>query len=168
MTITALSQWSSTPGNNVDINGVNLVEGQTQISQMNNAIRELMAQVAAAGLSLVGVKSSDIASATTTDLSTRTGNFVDITGTTTITGFGTVTAGALVFVRFTGVLTLTYNATSLILPGSANITTAANDTALLVSLGSGNWQCVAFNRRAGPVVDASGNITFTGTVTAGS
>jgi hypothetical protein len=41
--------------------------------------------------------------------------------------------------RFSGALTLTYNATSLILPGAANITTAAGDTLEAVSLGSGNW-----------------------------
>jgi hypothetical protein len=95
------------------------------------------------------VKGADIASATTTDLSTATGQFINITGTTTITGFGTVAEGRWVIAKFTGALTLTYNATSLILPGLANITTAANDVAFLMSLGSGNWQCAFFQRASG-------------------
>jgi hypothetical protein len=162
-----LAEWSETPASNTTLGAIGLDGASMLPSQVDNAIRELMAQVASAGLGLVGIKSADIASATP-DLSTRTGNFVDITGTTAITALGTETAGALVLVRFTGVLTLTYNATSLILPGSANITTAANDVAILMSLGSGNWQCVHYQRRAGPVVDHNGNITFTGTITAGS
>ena len=41
---------------------------------------------------------------------------------------------------------LTHNATSLILPGGANISTAAADTAIMVSEGSGNWRCLAYQR----------------------
>jgi hypothetical protein len=89
-------------------------------------------------------QSSAIASATTTDLSTATGEYVSITGTTTITAFGTVSAGATRILNFAGILTLTYNATSLIIPGSANITTAAGDIAVVRSLGSGNWVVQAY------------------------
>lgn len=87
---------------------------------------------------------ADIASATTTDIGAATGNYINITGTTTITGFGTVQAGTIRYVNFTGALTLTYNATSMILPGLANITTSAGDTATFVSLGSGNWKCLEY------------------------
>lgn len=100
----------------------------------------------------IGRKGADIASATTTDLSVATGDYVDITGTTTITGFGTVAAGVMRTVRFTGALTLTHNATSLILPGAANITTAANDTAIFRSLGSGNWLCISYKKADGTAV----------------
>jgi hypothetical protein len=62
-----------------------------------------------------------------------------LTGTTTITAFDTVNAGITRRVRFDDALTLTHNGTSLILPGAANITTAADDTMVVVSLGSGNW-----------------------------
>lgn len=104
-------------------------------------------------------KGSDIASATTTDLSTATGNVVDITGTTTITGFGTLQSGSVMFLRFTGALLLTHNATSLILPTGANITTAAGDEAIMVSLGSGNWRCANFQRKDGSALlsNQSGN-----------
>ena len=94
-------------------------------------------------------KGADIASATTTDIGAATGNYLDVTGTTTITGLGTVQAGTRRTVTFTGILTLTHNATSLILPTAANITTAAGDVATFVSLGSGNWKCVVFQRATG-------------------
>jgi hypothetical protein len=45
---------------------------------------------------------------------------------------------------FAGALTFTHNATSLILPGAANITTAAGDVAWVESLGSGNWRCLVY------------------------
>jgi hypothetical protein len=99
-------------------------------------------------------KGTDIASAATTDLATATGNFVDVTGTTSITALGTLAAGVERTVRFTGILTLTYNATSLILPTAANITTAAGDVARFRSLGSGNWVCVAYQRASGQALAA--------------
>lgn len=91
-------------------------------------------------------KGVDIASATTTDIGAATGNYVIVTGTVTITGLGTVQAGTRRIVKFTGALTLTHNATSLILPGGANITTVNGDVAVFVSLGSGNWQCVNYQK----------------------
>ncbi len=94
---------------------------------------EIPAKVSKAGDNMTGLfkeaQGADIASATTTDLSAATGNSVKITGTTTITGFGTVQAGTTMKLTFTGILTLTYNATSLILPNAgANTTTAAGDS----------------------------------------
>lgn len=92
-------------------------------------------------------QSTNIASATTTDLSTATGNSVTITGTTTITGLGTVQAGTTIKATFSGILTLTHNATSLILPNATtDITTAVGDSAIFVSLGSGNWKCINYTR----------------------
>lgn len=98
------------------------------------------------------VKGSNIASATTTDIGAATGNFVDVTGTTTITGLGTIRAGVERTVRFTGALTLTHNATSLILPGGANITTANGDVATFRSLGSGNWVCTCYQKASGSAI----------------
>lgn len=85
-----------------------------------------------------------IASAATTDIGAATGNLVEVTGTTTITGLGIAQAGARRVVRFVGILTLTHNAASLILPGAANITTVPGDTATFISLGGGNWVCVDY------------------------
>jgi hypothetical protein len=90
-----------------------------------------------------------MASASTVDLSTADGYYIQITGTTTITALGTESAGIQYLLRFAGILTFSYNATSLILPGAANITTAAGDMALMISEGSGNWRCVNYMRASG-------------------
>lgn len=83
---------------------------------------------------MVTRKGADVASATTTTIWTSDGWMLDVTGTTTITSFGTASrAGEWRMVRFTGALTLT-NGANLILPGSANITTANGDFALVLAL----------------------------------
>lgn len=98
---------------------------------------------------------ADVASASTADIGAAASAHVRITGTTTITSFGTVAAGTRRKVRFAGALTLTYNETSLILPTAASLTTAANDTLEAVSLGSGNWIVTDYQRSNGqPVATA--------------
>lgn len=90
-----------------------------------------------------------IASSATPAIGAAAGNSISLTGATTVTGFDTIAAGAFRRVIFSGVLTLTHNATSLILPTGANITTAAGDVAEFVSLGSGNWKCTGYMRADG-------------------
>jgi hypothetical protein len=98
---------------------------------------------------------ADVASAATCDLGASAAIKQRITGTTTITSFGTG-VNKWRIIKFAGVLTLTHNATSLILPGGASITTAAGDTAIVMSDGSGNWTCIAYKRASGrPIVDAT-------------
>jgi hypothetical protein len=98
-----------------------------------------------------------VASASTVDLGAQTTSNLRITGTTTITSFGsTAPSGERVTLRFAAALTLTHNATSLILPGGASITAAAGDTAEAVSLGSGNWVVTEYQRAwATPAADAA-------------
>lgn len=93
-----------------------------------------------------------IASAGTTDIGSKDAGSLDVTGVTTITALGTVSAGIRKWIRFAGILTLTHNGTSLILPTGANITTAANDVCLMESLGSGNWRCLSYMRASGEPV----------------
>lgn len=107
------------------------------------------ATFAMSGAAFNEAQGADIASATTCDIGAATGTYVKVTGTTTITGLGTVQAGTRRIVEFTGILTLTHNGTSLILPTAANITTAAGDVATFVSLGSGNWKCSGYLRASG-------------------
>ena len=90
---------------------------------------------------------TSIASATTTDLGSSITFRVTITGTTTITGFGSQ-PNAIRFVRFSGALTLTHNATSLILLGGVSRLTVAGDLGLYISDGSGNWREMFYNRAA--------------------
>lgn len=96
-----------------------------------------------------GSKAADIASASSIDIGAATGDLVHITGTTTITALGTANQGTERTLVFDGVLTFTHNGTSLILPGAANITTAAGDVARMRSEGSGNWRCVGYQRASG-------------------
>lgn len=98
------------------------------------------------GVTLPSNPLTNIASATTTDIGSTGSTNVQITGATTITSLGASAnlARPLYFLKFAGALTLTYNATSLIIPGAANVTTAAGDTAFALYLGSGNWQIVEY------------------------
>lgn len=91
---------------------------------------------------------TDVASATTCNIGAATTVLVRITGTTTITSFGS-SINRLRLVYFSGALTLTHNATTLILPNAADITTVAGDTGIFISDASGNWRCIQFNPRPG-------------------
>lgn len=108
---------------------------------------------------------TSIASATTTDLDSVNSINVSITGTTTITSFGVADAGVVRKGRFTGILTLTHNATSLILPGGASITTAAGDRFQATSLGSGNWVVDWYTKANGTPIAGGGGDTSTNTTT---
>jgi hypothetical protein len=128
---------------NADINT------NAQIAASKIDLSPVAQQIAMSGANVDYAKGADIPSATTTDIGASTGNVVDVTGTTTITALGTIQAGAIRFVQFDGILTLTHHATSLILPTGANITTAAGDWAVFQSEGSGNWRCINYSRASG-------------------
>lgn len=101
-----------------------------------------------------------IASASTTNIGAANAEYLAVSGTTTITAFDAVAAGIYRVLKFDGILTLTHNGTSLILPGTANITTAAGDTAGFVSLGSGNWRCQWYQRASGaPIANPASSLT---------
>ena len=85
-----------------------------------------------------------LASASTVNLASAGSNIVYISGTTAITSFGTSAETNLIYVKFLGTLTLTNNASFLLLPGFANITTAANDEAVMLNLGGGLWKCISY------------------------
>lgn len=83
--------------------------------------------------SLWMAEGADVASASDCNIWTTDGNTVHITGTTTITDWGTAPqAGATKMVIFDGALQLTYNATTNKLnTGGSNYTTEAGDRALV-------------------------------------
>ncbi|WP_236207467.1 hypothetical protein [Pseudomonas tohonis] len=97
-----------------------------------------------------------VASAATTDIGAARANTLSISGTTAITALGTAPSGTTRELVFQGALTLTYNATSMILPTGASIVTAANDVAKFVSLGGGNWRCTSYMRADGTPMAAAG------------
>ena len=104
----------------------------------------------------IGGGSATLASASTTDIGSKTEALISITGTTTISSFGSsLGTGQSKVLVFSGALTLTYNATSMILPGAANITTAAGDTAVVASLGSSNYRVLSYVRANGQQVSST-------------
>lgn len=97
----------------------------------------------------IGGGRNNIASASTCDLGSMNESGLTITGTTTITSFGSsAQQGEVKVVTLGGSLQLTYNATSLILPGGANISGLAGDTFIAECLGSGNWRVISYNAAA--------------------
>jgi len=101
-----------------------------------------------------------LASAATTDIGAENTVLLNISGTTTITSFGTNYNGPR-YLKFNGALTLTHNATTLILPGGANITTAANDRAIVVPNGTpaNGWIVFAYQKGDGNPLMADGFVT---------
>jgi microcystin-dependent protein len=90
---------------------------------------------------------ADVASASAPDIWAATTNYVNITGTTTITDFADADfSGQTKLVRFDAVLTLTHGASAIVLPGGANITTAAGDHALFVAQGTTQFICIMYIR----------------------
>jgi len=97
-------------------------------------------------------KGSDVASATALPLLTD-GNYFDVTGTATITSFNaTGGPGTQIKLHFDGACTLTHNS-DLILPGGANIVTAAGDEADFIEFAAGDYRCTSYSKATGlPVI----------------
>lgn len=112
----------------------------------------------------VGVM-ADIASAATVDIGAQNTSFLRMTGTTTITSFGTNYRGPR-FITFEGAVTLT-NSSTLVLPGGANITTAAGDSLIVIpgaTAGtSDRWIVVAYQKaqNAFPVTSGTATVALT-------
>ena len=157
--MTELADLSPTDASNTSITGQSLEGNVANMANMDDTLQAML------GMLGRWTSSDTIASAATTDIGAQPEAYLTVSGTTTITAFGTVRTGTVRYLRFSGALTLTHNATSLILPGAANITTIAGDTAIFVSEGSGNWRCVAYERASfAPIVSG----TFTPTLACGT
>jgi hypothetical protein len=147
-----ISEWSSTPANNTDVGGIDIAEGCAP-SGINNAIREMMAQV------------KDMITGADGDSQTIGGNLV-VNGTSTLTG--AVSAPAGVTGSLTGNVTgnLTGNVTG-------NLTGNASGAASSIA-NSGGWNITPtgtklfFNYNGTNVasLDSSGNFITIANVTA--
>lgn len=173
--VTTLYLGAKTADPTLDNDGNPLIVGAYYFNTTNNTARtwdganwqdnaELVDALPLSGGTMTGAIEYpgfiSVASAAEPDIGAVAGNLINITGTVTITGFGTANAGVWRKVRFDGVLTLTENATSLILPGGANIITAPGDVADFVSEGSGNWRCAAYSPASGkPIASSSWTLT---------
>ncbi|WP_157213001.1 tail fiber domain-containing protein [Pseudomonas sp. M47T1] len=98
-----------------------------------------------------------IASAATCAVGAAASSNVVIGGNAAISAFDTMgVGGARRVLRFVTALTLTHDATKLILPGGANITTAAGDFAEFECMDGTNWRCLWYSRADGtPLVGGS-------------
>lgn len=152
---TDLSTWSTTAASN-----------QPDYSDSvgpNNLADNLRALQAA----IRTVYSADvITAAATTNLATKQAGVITVSGTTGITSFGTVTQGIVKILIFDSATPITYNAGTMILPTGASITTAANDVAIMVSLGAGGWRCVSYMRGTGSPLGASALLSSIGAASA--
>jgi hypothetical protein len=119
--------------------------GQTATAFMATVLDDASAE--AARKTLLFAKGADVSSDGTLALGTD-GNYFDITGTTTIVTIDTWNVGDIARLHFDGILTLTHHATDLILPGAADIVTAAGDEAMFVEYASGDWRCIHYQRAA--------------------
>ena len=140
---------------------VDIVDGTVlTAAQLNSAFRFTGGTLSSA---LNEAPSVSIASAATVNIGAAAANTINITGRTTITAFDTIADGARRTLIFGGALTLTYNATSLILPTAANISTQAGDVAQFISKGSGNWKCVSYLRADGSALTGAGGASLSTT-----
>ncbi len=83
MTKSAVTDWSTTAASNTDVGGINIDEGMAR-SSVNNAMREIMAQIAASGAAsltgwLSGLTLANNVSDATNDIDIATGSARDST-----------------------------------------------------------------------------------------
>ena len=158
MAKTKISEFSSTPGNNTDIDSINIAEGCAP-SGINNAIRELMAQLkdfqtGAAGDSFNGpIGTSTAAAGAFTNLSAS--------GTLGVTGVATLGNGAVLGTPASVTLT---NATGLpISTGVSGLGTGVA-TALAVNVGSAGAPVVNGGALGTPSSGTVTNLTGTASI----
>jgi hypothetical protein len=109
-------------------------------------------------------KDADIASATTIT-PPSTGSVFAITGTTAITTIASTNSwdGRLIYLIFADALTFTHGS-NLNLPGSTDITTGANDVAIMMQTSSGVWRCINYQIATEKVLSKDSG-TYTPTLT---
>ena len=138
---TSINDLSTTAANNSPA-GTDTVTSSTGPDEFFRAHAAIVRRLQAKG--------ADVASAATVDLGAiNDGSYVKITGTTTITSFGTIAAGVERTLLFADALTLTHDVTKIILPGGVNIVTAAGDVFVFVSEGAGLWRCKTYQLATG-------------------
>ena len=140
------------PSQNFNVNGFNVINmASATVSGQALAFQQLFSQG----------NPAIVASAATVDIGGQSSVAVEVSGTTTVTSFGTNYNGPR-WVRFQSSLLLTYNGTTLNLPGGANITTQAGDVLVAYPNSSLNgWNVVIYQPysvNTGSVVGSARNL----------
>src|SRR5678816_4632565 len=130
----SLRGWSATAGSNQPTDSTTIGAG------LDDNLRTLQAVVR----QFLASQGTNIASAATMDLSTMDGYYASVTGNTTVTGLGTEVAGISYWLEFASTPVIVHNASTLVLPGGANITCVAGDIMRFTSEGSGIWRCTGW------------------------
>lgn len=123
------------------------------LATANNYARPIVAGGTAAS-TLLGAQASlgigqvlgltAVAVAGTMDISATDASVIQNSGGGAMTAISTKAAGKIIWLECVGAFTIVHNATNLILPGAANITTAAGDVVCFLSDGAGNWRCISY------------------------
>jgi len=157
-----------TAGSGVVINaaGTGFENSASSGSGLSNIVEDLTPQLGGTldtnSKSVFWSKGTDVTSATELLILTD-GNSFDITDTTAITSieetadaFG---IGSIIMLHFDGILTLTHNASDLILPTGTNITTAVGDIGVFQKYASGDWRCVSYSKADGTPLAGGGGLS---------
>jgi len=140
-------------------------EHRKPLQKVVDRLADMVEALAAKRTSLATLE-EDIASATTLTLGSD-GNSFDVTGTTTVTGISTTTAGTIINLRASNAFTLQYDATALILWNAQDYSLETGDTVTLLSLGDGNY--AEISRTSNNILDDSQwlqNLSLSATVAA--
>lgn len=150
------SAYLTTPSSATD-NAVVRFDGTTGSSFQNSGVTVDDNDLLTAVGGLAGNKGADIASATALVIGTD-GDRFDVTGTTTVTSM-TTAIGRYFTLQFDGAVLLT-NGASLVLPGAANITTAAGDRFTFVATAANTVECISYARASGLAIAVDADTLF--------
>ena len=170
MAKTKISEFSATPGNNTDIDGINIAEGCAP-SGINDAIRELMSQLKDFQAGTAGDSFNGPVGTTTA----ADGAFITLTTSSTVTHNGG-TANGVAYLNGSKVLTtgsaLTFDGTNLFVGATSSAAgklvvkdTASSNTLWLVGRASDGTSSISFRNAADSAYNArleavSGQLAF--------
>jgi hypothetical protein len=173
MAKTKISEYSSTAGNNTDINSINLAEGMAP-SLVNNAIRQLMAQLknfqdgSAADNVTVGGNLAVTGTSTMTGTVTGTAGFSGPITTASITATGGTINGAVIGGSSAQAITGTNVTATVGFTGALTGAVTGNTTGTHTGAVTGNVTGNLTGNVTGNVTAASGTSTFNNVTISGS
>lgn len=89
-----------------------------------------------------------VSSASAMDIGSLLAASINISGADTIVSLGDAPVGTIRHITFLGALQFGNSTTDILNPGGGNITTEANDTAIVRSIGTNQWRCTHYTRAA--------------------